>query len=928
MEYEDLSTTSTFRVWFPTTVTLNATDLQLGLVVPAHSAGDPDLGRGADLQAVYDAYANSNCASFGGRYQQAELSAYATFSCGDAADMAAAKLNATTGDVTALVSFESSAPSVASVDGYTVQGLSDGTTEVGFALPAAGSSGITIQNALTLIVSSTNVAEVSKLTVVVFSGGEWVEDIGSVGLRATPTPQLQLQHVLEHEGESATVLAYALFTDGTYEDVSNELRLTSNHEYVGVASGNTSIYVAVGALPLCFPAVTAAWAVCGATIAEDRAVVMLNMPPPISVAVTADAAKVAKNGDGATDTPFDIASSVTLTVVITFEDLTTQDYSTDSRTLYTVRQDGSETMVEMTDNVLTVLSGAAITDDLSTVTVDVTFPGVYSMNGTVSVLVVELASLTISSVPYPTVDGWPNGDVTTLKLVACSGVFQRLEARATGVLSDGTTEDDEEFYKRVVYSSSKTAVADFDSSPCFGTNCRGLAASAIGSLTMTASFGGLTSALVVTVSVSTTTVTALTVADDVGTASTLVGVVGTQDTLAVTATFDDDTVLVVANEGQTSSDWISPSSFLEFSSDQDAITVSDEGVVTLATNYYATVTLTATDSCGSGVSGTSEVYANLEAETYDVDMGATTGPAFGTVTEGDTFDVDVRIQGSDDYDVTAFQIIVTFDSSVVQVASDSDCAQGDDWSSSFECTTNDPTDEVLLIGSCGLSPSSGCASTGLITVATVTFTAVASGVTDVAGEITKIKDDSTTVSDVVIFAGADVLAVDASRRRRLTLTARPTVAATAAATAAAAEAAAEAAETTATSLAAAASGYLKSAWSWFAAPEDATPRAGGEEPRRLTGAAPPAIDDHQGRSASGTTAADAAADAAVARRLAQDLAALAERFAAPAQGAATRRHHDALVPHPPHTPPPAAFSSGMAPSQEHWSLLSDKYFAT
>ena len=70
MEYEDLSTTSTFRVWFPTTVTLNATDLQLGLVVPAHSAGDPDLGRGADLQAVYDAYEDSSCAWHGGRFQQ------------------------------------------------------------------------------------------------------------------------------------------------------------------------------------------------------------------------------------------------------------------------------------------------------------------------------------------------------------------------------------------------------------------------------------------------------------------------------------------------------------------------------------------------------------------------------------------------------------------------------------------------------------------------------------------------------------------------------------------------------------------------------------------------------------------------------------------------------------------------------------------
>ena len=105
---------------------------QLGLIVPEHSAGDPALGRGADLQAVYGAYAGTACASYGGRFQQAELSA-----------------TATTGDMTALVTFASSTPAVASVDGYVVQGWADGTAEVGFSLPAAGRSGITIQKAPT-----------------------------------------------------------------------------------------------------------------------------------------------------------------------------------------------------------------------------------------------------------------------------------------------------------------------------------------------------------------------------------------------------------------------------------------------------------------------------------------------------------------------------------------------------------------------------------------------------------------------------------------------------------------------------------------------------------------------------------------------------------------------------------------------------------
>jgi hypothetical protein len=100
------------------------------------------------------------------------------------------------------------------------------------------------------------------------------------------------------------------------------------------------------------------------------------------------------------------------------------------------------------------------------------------------------------------------------------------------------------------------------------------------------------------------------------------------------------------------------------------------------------------------------------------------------------------------------------------VASDADCAQGLDWSNSFECTTNDPVDEVLVMGSCGLSPSSGCDSKGLLTVATVRFTAIAGGATGISGEIVKIKDDATTTEYVAIFAGTDQLVVIGDGGRR------------------------------------------------------------------------------------------------------------------------------------------------------------------
>ena len=150
-----------------------------------------------------------------------------------------------------------------------------------------------------------------------------------------------------------------------------------------------------------------------------------------------------------------------------------------------------------------------------------------------------------------------------------------------------------------------------------------------------------------------------------------------------------------------------------------------------------------------------------------VDLGSEIGAAFGTLNLGESFDVEVRVQGSSSYDVTAFQVVLTFDSSVIRVLSDTACVQGSDWSSSFECTTNDPVNEVQVIGSCGLSPSSGCGSKGRLAVATITFTTIAAGVTEITGDIIKIKDDNTMTQDLPIFAGADTLVVSDGGRRSL-----------------------------------------------------------------------------------------------------------------------------------------------------------------
>ena len=411
--------------------------------------------------------------------------------------------------------------------------------------------------------------------------------------------------------------------------------------------------------------------------------------------------------------PFSIATSVSFDVTVGFDDESSKSFSSDPRTVFAVVRDGFETLVELQDdNTITVRPDAIIAAD-STANVHVSFPGTFDdLSATESVSVVELVSLSVSSQPYPPVGSF-SGDVDELKLISCSSVYQRLEATATAQLSDGTEQTSSSFYQRVSFVSSNTNVADFTSAPSYGGIDRGLVATQAGETTVTGSFGGLSASMAITVADTQVAISGLTIADSIGSSSTLKGLVGTSDTMKVTATFEDGTAIHISASGQTSSSWLSPSSLLNFSSAvESAVTVSSEGVVQLDGNYHDTVELSAADKCGSGTTTERDIFANLEADVHDVDLGSQTGAPFGFVNEGDSFDVSVRVQGSSSYDVTAFQIVVTFDSSVVQVSSDADCSQGGGWSSSFECTTNDPVNEMLLVGSCGLSPSSGCGSNG------------------------------------------------------------------------------------------------------------------------------------------------------------------------------------------------------------------------
>jgi hypothetical protein len=763
-----------FRVWFPEEVMLEVADTTLSYV----------QGQG-NFSNTYLANSGENgLAQCGGasRYQMSEVSARARFTTGSRRLASSQEV-----DVTHLVGFEVSDPSVLAFEtqGHAttaVRGLSNGTSFVRLVL--SGGTYASYANAgLALsppggevrVRVSDKAIEVSKLRLVTWTEAAWTTlSTGFNPLEGSAVPQLQLYHELVAEGDDGDVAVYAHFSDGFVEDVTSLVRLkslapeslaisTSADASGGSSAGSTGVVVPVGASSICGGYIQAYWFVCGGLVATGKGTVVVEMPSAISVTVTVSSTKIAVAGNGAAAAPFHVSTGVVITTILNFEDGTTQDYSTDARAFYSVVQDGnSENLITLySTNRIKVLEShnlTAASSEWASVFVNVPSHG---LNTTASVKLVELAKVSVYTRPYPAVASYVVNQLE-LRQVACSGIYQRTQFFGGGVLSDGTSQSSLGAY--MSWSSSNTGVAAIS-----GSSSRVLTVvSSPGTAVITGEYFGKFASLDVATLDETTSLTGMTMGNNIGSSSTLSGGVGTTDLLDVTVTLADGTAIKVSQAGQTSSSWLVPADLMTFASSAPSVlsVTSLTGYVALEANHYTSTTVTASDVCGEGLSASQEVFTNLVPEAYDVDMGFTSGATFGTSSVGSILSVPVRVQASASSHLTAFQLVVTFDFTLVQVAGDSDCVQGSGWGHGWTCTTNDPVDEVLLVGSCGNADSSSCNSRGSLLVATIKFQIVAAGTNYFSARIVKLQDSSSVVTDLVAFAGSDNLVISARRRRR------------------------------------------------------------------------------------------------------------------------------------------------------------------
>ena len=736
-----------FVVWYPSVV---AVEMAVDELKEMYVGSEQDL--------------NNNCTM----YQTGRVVASATFTSGGISK---------TVYITPFVSILADNSSVVDVrrdpsTGFiTAQGLAAGSSALSVQVFSVNSS---IVSTPVVITVSDSGSRVYDLTLIAYSGV--VGNVAhSVSGNDVISPRFEFTDTLSTEGAEAYITALASMVDGTVLDVTYMLKslvaINNNIELITTENWSPSLKVGVGASSFSGAALMGEFSVCGNSI-TGYGEVNLTMPDPITVTAVASTGKITSAADPASSSPFHVPVVCTLTSIsVAFDDGTSKSVTTDSRISFelSTAAEGYGTLVYMVGTKIYVNeSSPEYTSGMhKTFSVYAIYDGTVSTS--VSIDIVTLSRISVSTAAYPSFGSSDSDGKTTISRMGCGdAIYQRLHAISHGFLTvaSGQSEvalDISRFVTYTVVSGSDFVVVDENGV---------IAGIAAGDATLASVFTlygeSVVSVLspIVSVSVldSVESVTQIVVqVGGFGSGPTFNGVYGAEKTLSVTVIFGDGTIFLQATTG-ASIGWAPASALLTFeSSEPDVISVSDEGVVTLRGNFPTEVSVSAISKCSADVNSGISLFANLEPVSYDVDFGKTSLAPFGTYSVGELFYMSIRIN-TGSFDVTSFQIVLSFDPRVIIVTSDSECSIGRDWQSAWDCTTNDPIDQVLIAGACGLVPSTKCKSKGLIEVANIRLRAIGAGTSFIKGTIVKIEDSSVVIADVDVLAGHGDVVVSANRR--------------------------------------------------------------------------------------------------------------------------------------------------------------------
>lgn len=591
---------------------------------------------------LIDGMQSAACA--GARYQRSHVSVAATF-MGPPGPSALSRVSDV--DVTELVELEivsdenESVCHIESVSGGTQRHVV-GTAPGRAALRLKGSVGLA-GNATAEVVVTDNVTKVEALYVSAVTGVTVVGlDAPTIAVAQTDqiAPSTVLLQELSAEGDRADVFGVVLFDDGWTEDVSSELDLVSiEPSSIGVresvfGDASHSLEVLVGANSLCGPALAGTWTRCGVPLAAGNGSVSLILPSAVSARIAVSSGRLARASDPAATAPFSVSTGLVLSVIVRFSDGSERAYEDDPRSQYHV------TVVNRTDAIAVVNGKTVVAVDTptsnytGTATVHVAFT-VHDVTASVDFEVVAYngRESLLSVYPHPPFPGMALRE--TMSRVTCTGEWQRARLSLQGVLTDGTALDVTPY---AVFSDDDRSVLVSDHT-LVAVN----PAHFHGAGNLTGVYRGVVSAMYpLWVADRSANITHIKLTSPV---DTLSGFQGVEALMRLRVFFDDGTEFPNAVSGP-SVGWVPVASMASFNTtDLFSITMSELGAAKLKDNYYSTVTVFANASVCPRDRGSSvvQLFANIEPEYHELDIGEPTGAPVEPMFLGGIVTLQVRV---------------------------------------------------------------------------------------------------------------------------------------------------------------------------------------------------------------------------------------------------------------------------------------------
>eukprot|EP00117_Sycon_ciliatum_P024730 scpid1439/ scgid6043/ Protocadherin Fat 4; FAT tumor suppressor homolog 4; Fat-like cadherin protein FAT-J len=725
--YEGLCIGTQLRIWRP-----NWTAIQL----------DDPL-----LNAIHD-WRSLNCTQL---YQQTAVHVSVTFSYG--------YLENFTADLTHLLAsrLTSSDLSVARV---TAQGRIQGI--------GPGTAWLSLSNSRTLhasvsVTTSTQMVDCIGLSVLTFTELQVMTSGAGppYSAQSSQTARATTSQLLDYESKAADVQVSAVFSDGAhslldmYDSLDYYLNATDSRTVrtdgsrtnvrAGYVSGSGDLLRA------------SAWSRCDAqrrVIATGYGYVSVDLPAPHTVTVTGyqtimtlpgDLASMPQSGALATSSP--------LLVKLVFPGGHQQDYTTDSRTVYSV---SGVQLLRHSSGVSVIANRTGLAR------VNVSFTST-NLTMSISINVVVYSTLRLTSHPYPTSTAAPQDTETVLSPLSTTGQWQRASLRALLVLSDSSTIDvtnDRLTGFNAYYDESATMAASASSVGISSTGIIQATGKYTGNVSLVGKFSTGYNMPPLKMSIHPVPIEVTSLKQVVASKPLFSGERGMAwQYISVDAELGDGITYPSVFNGILAL----PQLLKISSTDTHAILVDQlTGRLTLNGNAPEPVKVTVSPASGSSMAPpqTVTITCNLQPGHGDADIGDSSGVAVKPVRVGSHFTVPVRVNTAGE-GVDAVNLDITYDSNALSINS---VVSGAGWNGGqFLVNLNDPPG-VATIGGLPLKPQGA----GL-EIAVLNFTALQAGMTPISG-LSNTLSSSNLALDVTntqfIAGNVSMIVTDGSRRRR------------------------------------------------------------------------------------------------------------------------------------------------------------------